>query len=97
MNASTITFAQVLQLYAPFAGLMALAFWMGVLSQRVRHLESFGYIKVSHQVVELSTKMDATQKDVGELKTGMDGVQRQLANIAMGRAGQLVELGGHGQ
>lgn len=30
---------QALQLYAPFVGLMALAFWMVVLSQRVRQLE----------------------------------------------------------
>lgn len=92
MNPSTLTLANVLQLYAPFAGLMALAFWMGVLSQRVRHLESFGFMKVSNQITELKTKQDAMGEDVGEMKRAMEGVQRQLANISMGRVGQVLEL-----
>lgn len=37
-----MTAADALQFYAPFVGLMALAFWMGVLSQRVRQLEKGG-------------------------------------------------------
>lgn len=94
-----MTFGQVLQLYAPFVGLMALSFWMGVLSQRVRHLESFGYMKVSHQVVELITKMEASETKLTSLDQRMEGVQRQLANISMGRVGTVVELpanhGGH--
>lgn len=71
---------------------MALSFWMGVLSQRVRHLESFGYMKVSHQVVELITKMEASEQKLSSLDQRMEGVQRQLANISMARVGQVFEL-----
>lgn len=35
-----MTSAQLLQLYAPLAGLLVLAFWVGGLSQRVRGLET---------------------------------------------------------
>lgn len=88
----TVTFAQVLQLYAPFVGLMALSFWMGVLSQRVRHLESFGYMKVSNQVVEIMTKMKGFDEKLDSLDRRTEGVQRQLANLSMGRQGQIYEL-----
>lgn len=91
--------AHVLQLYAPFAASVALAFWVGVLSQRVKHLESFGYMKVSTQVTELNVKMDSVTSDIGELKRAMEGAQRQLGNISMGRVGQVMELPatGHGR
>lgn len=90
-----MTLAQVLQLYAPFVGLMALAFWMGVLSQRVRQLEKdCDHGTVSNQVTRLEVKMEAAEKKLDSIDGHLQGVARQLGNVAMGRVGQAVEIGG---
>lgn len=82
-------FSPLLQLYAPFVGLAALCFWMGVLSQRVRQLE-----KDSDRgsLIELKVKMAAVEKTVGNIDSALQGINRQLANIAMNRVGQAFEL-----
>lgn len=65
-----MTTADVVQLYAPFAGLMALAFWMGVLSQRVRHLEKGGdgTASLAPDVAEMKSDVRHIRTDVDELK-----------------------------
>lgn len=90
-----MTLAQVLQLYAPFVGLMALAFWMGVLSQRVRQLEKDSDRgAVSTQVTRLEVKMETAEKKLDSIDSHLQGVARQLGNVAMGRVGQAIEIPG---
>ena len=63
-----MTMGQLLQFYMPLAGLIALAFWSGVLTQRVRGLEADvkdARIEIeksggsSERIVRLETKMDS--------------------------------------
>lgn len=90
-----MTFALVLQLYAPFVGLMALAFWMGVLSQRVRQLEKdCDRGSLLERVTRLEVKMDGADKKLDHIDTNMQGINRQLANIAMNKVGEAVALPG---
>ncbi len=69
-----MTAADVVQFYAPFVGLMALAFWMGVLSQRVRQLEKGG--DATAKLVEDVAEM---KSDVRHIGTSVDDLKGQLA------------------
>lgn len=71
---TTVSSVSALQLYAPFVGLMALAFWMGVLSQRVRQLEKDGGGS-AHLVADMSD----VKADIRYLKKSMDDLTGQLA------------------
>ena len=83
------------QFYAPFAGLMALAFWMGVLSQRVRQLEKDSKPEtVSAQLARLDERMGSAERQLGSIDGHLQGVHRQLGNIAMGHVGAVAELPG---
>lgn len=86
-----MTVAEVLQFYAPFAGLLALAFWTGVLSQKVANLterlakvegEADGDISTVDRLARLETKMDIQHGDIEKISRSLEGVQRQLGNIA---------------
>ena len=89
-----MTAAAVLQLYAPFVGLMALAFWMGVLSQRVRQLEKIAADgpDLNEKVTRLTVEMEHANATLVKLASHSENVNRQLGNIAMGRVGQSKEL-----
>jgi hypothetical protein len=85
----------LIQLYAPLAGLLALAFWTGVLSQKVSNLsdrlvkletESDGDMKTVDRLARLETKMDAQHGELEKVSRNLEGVQRQLGNIAGGRS-----------
>ncbi len=88
-----MTFAQVMQLYAPLAGLLVVVFWLGVLSQRVKSLEEDvkdlksdgGKDGSSERIVRLEVKMDGVGEQLASINRNMAGVQRQLANIATGQ------------
>lgn len=90
---------QLLQLYAPLAGLLALAFWVGVLSQKVKGLEDD--VKdlrdqgseggVSERIVRLEVQMEGMQASLEKIERGMEGVQRQLGNL-MQKGGTITQM-----
>jgi hypothetical protein len=84
------TIPQVLQFYAPFAGLLCVVFWLGVLSQRVKNLEaavkklenleeSDGDIR---KLVTLEVQMGNVLERLASVDRSLSGVQRQLGNLA---------------
>lgn len=96
-----MTVAQIFQLYAPLVGLLGLAFWVGVLSQRVKQLEDTAKeLKDAHddqsavfeRLVRLEVNMENAVTQLGSLDRGMQGVQRQLGNL-MHRGGTVQEFG----
>lgn len=81
---------QLVQLYAPLAGLLMVVFWLGVLSQRVKDLQDrvAGLRKEQDDsgddhdlLVELKTKMTLIADRLDGFERGMQGVQRQLGNL----------------
>jgi hypothetical protein len=93
-----MTVPELLQLYAPLAGMLALAFWVGVLSERVKglrfdvqELKNDSTVSGSPAVIRLEEHVSSLKTAVDKLTRGMDGVQRQLGNL-MQRPGTLVEL-----
>lgn len=86
----------VVQFYAPFVGLMALAFWMGVLSQRVRQLEKAAADgpDLNEKVTRLTVEMEHANATLVKLANQSENTNRQLGNLAMGRLGQGIELPG---
>jgi hypothetical protein len=94
-----MTVPELLQLYAPLAGMLALAFWVGVLSERVRglnqavrKLESENTVAEAPAVIRLEEKVGTLMAAVEKLTRGMDGVQRQLGNLMQKPAGQVLEM-----
>lgn len=96
-----MTVTQLFQLYAPLVGLLGLAFWVGVLSQRVKQLEEVAKdLKVAHaegnevfeRLVRLEVNMENAVTQLGSLDRGMQGVQRQLGNL-MVKGGAVQEFG----
>jgi hypothetical protein len=86
-----MTVTELFQLYAPLAGLLALAFWTGMLSQKVADLkedvkslmnESGGKDGTGSRLVALEGAMDGVKKSLESIDRGMSGVQRQLATLA---------------
>ena len=89
-----MTVAEVFQLYVPLAGLVGLAFWVGVLSQRVRGLED----RLSDEkgdaarLVRVETVLTAQAEDLKGLRASIDGLNRSLSNLMTGRGSQVIEL-----
>ncbi len=86
-----MTMSQVLQLYAPFAGLMVVVFWLGVLSNRVATLEreerdrkgrEAAASEERDRVTRIETLMEGVGAKVDRVERQIEGVHRQLANIA---------------
>ena len=95
-----MTLSEALQLYAPLAGLLAVVFWLGVLSNRVVTLEREERDRKEREktiaderdrIVRMETTIDAMKGQMDRVVRELAGVQRQLANLAAGR-GKLVEL-----
>lgn len=85
--------AFLLQLYAPLAGLLVMAFWIGVLSQRVKVAErrqdaTDVLLKAataeSTTVAVLGSNVGKMEKTLEKMEREMAGVQRALSKIAMG-------------
>lgn len=93
---------QLFQFYAPLAGLLAVVFWLGVLSQRVktaeekikRMEEAEGEGGVIERLVRLEVHSENTLKQLEAQTREMAGVQRQLGNLMRGGAGKIIEFGG---
>lgn len=93
-----MTVPQLLQLYAPLAGLLGLAFWVGVLSERVKGLR-FDVQELKNEntaggapaIIRLKVEMEAVKEALGKLTRGMESVNRQLANLMQKPSG-LQEL-----
>lgn len=86
-----MTVTELVQLYAPLAGLLAVVFWLGVLSQKVKALETTvtelqehdGPGGNSERLVRLEVTMEGVQTTLQSLDRGMQGVQRQLGNLML--------------
>lgn len=85
-----MTISQLVQFYAPLAGLLAVVFWLGVLSQRVRNLEErINVLRADHDdghsdhdmLIEMRTKMSLVVDRLDIFDRRMQGVQRQLGNL----------------
>lgn len=96
-----MTLSQVLQFYAPLLGLLALAFWTGGLSARVRMLESSvremadearGENTALQRLTRLETQMESVTETSKEVKRSLDGVNRQLAALVVQRRGATAPL-----
>lgn len=95
-----MSIAQLLQFYAPMAGLLGVVFWLGVLSNRVATLEREERDRKDREklatderdrIVRMETKMDAMEAKIDHLGREMAGMQRQLANIITGRS-RIIEV-----
>lgn len=98
-----VTVTEALQFYAPLLGLLALAFWSGVLSQRVKGLEARCAALESEEskqatlierLVRLEVQMGHVEDGIGTLKRGVETMQRQLGNLMTGGGGKIIELPG---
>lgn len=89
----------MVQLYVPLAGLVSLAFWVGVLSERVRtlradvtKLQSESTVAEAPAVVRMDEKLGSVITAVDKLNRGMEHVQRQLGNLMQRGGSQIIEL-----
>lgn len=84
-----------LQFYAPIVGIIALAYWSGVLAARVKHLEKDVFNDASRQeragdhdrLVIVEATVTNIHDDVVGIKRSIDGMQRQLGNLMTGKSG----------
>lgn len=87
----TLTLAQALQLYAPLAGLLAVVFWLGVLSNRVATLEREARQKRADEKEEASRAGGVGQRltiletkyvgDIATITKALEKVGREIAGI----------------
>lgn len=91
-----MTIAQLLQLYAPLVGLLGLAFWSGVLTNKVSNQkEDLEEVKATvaglktrlelpnvnvERLVRVETKVDALEPRLLAIDRTLQGIQRQVAN-----------------
>lgn len=89
-----MTVEELIQLYAPLAGLVGMAFYMGVLSQRVRSLENSTKTDKtdSERLVRVEVSVENMQEELKQLHRGIEGVQRQLGNLMTTKGRTVVEL-----
>lgn len=104
-----MTVEQLLQFYAPLAGLLAVVFWLGMLTQRVRDLEKTTddrerRVKALEmgdatdrderdRLVRVEAELEHHGKSLESIDRALAGINRQLATIATGRGGTVVDLG----
>lgn len=89
-----MSLGEILQLYAPLAGLLATTFWLGVLSSRVSTLEREERDRKDREPIErgdhdtlvlLSGDMATVKLTLEKMERNYQGIQRTLANIAGGK------------
>lgn len=73
---------------------VAIAFAMGKLSQRVTNVERDTDDRgaLNNMVIELRVKMEHVEGHQVKQNASLEGIQRQLGNIAMGRIGVAGEM-----
>ncbi|HKT55111.1 MAG TPA: hypothetical protein VJP88_11725 [Caulobacteraceae bacterium] len=93
-----MSLSEILQLYAPLAGMLAMAFWVGVLSERIKglradltDLESSTNAGGLPSIIRLEEQVRNMDSELQKLNRGVEGVQRQIGNLMQTRA-QIVEL-----
>jgi hypothetical protein len=91
-----MTVEQLLQFYAPFAGLLGVVFWLGVLSNRVKNLEDDikppAHLVEDHdRLVTLETEVRAMRAEQEKQGRGIEGIQRTLANFVT-RPNSITEI-----
>lgn len=101
-----LTMTDLFQLYAPLAGLLALAFWVGMLSQKVSDQKEdiTGLKEDVHSLKEENAEGGATERlvrlevtlenavtEIAKMGRSMEGVQRQLGNL-MQKPGSVTEF-----
>lgn len=79
-----LSMSALLQLYAPLAGLLAVVFWLGVLSNRVRQLEDKTKSDGSmvSDIAVLKSQVGDVREDIAGIHADINGINRILANIA---------------
>jgi hypothetical protein len=89
-----VSLGQLLQFYAPLAGLLVTTFWLGVLSARVSTLEREERDRKDREPLEqtdhdtlvlLSGDMSAVKETLKAMARNYEGVQRQLATLSSGK------------
>lgn len=80
----------LVQLYAPLAGLLILAFWTGSLSEKVRNLQ--GAVKKleaedsanreTERIIRLEVQSEGVEKTLASIDRSIQGINRQLATLA---------------
>ena len=94
MTNETIPVAMLLQIYAPLAGLLGVAFWLGVLTQRVKISERrqdktderLGALDDDKfEVGRRDEKLTNVENAVADIKRDIHAIQRTLANLASGQ------------
>lgn len=101
-----MTLQEMLQLYAPLAGLLCVVFWLGVLSERVSTLKARvasaeGEIKKIQgddgagigRIIRLEITVENLAVQVQSIVRSMEGVQRQFANMI--QRGPPMEFAAH--
>lgn len=99
---AVLSVSQMLQFYAPLAGLLLVVFWLGVLSQRVKSLENTvrrmeeteGEGGVIERLVRLEVHSETMLDQMKAQTREMAGVQRQLGNLMSG--GKIIGFGSEG-
>jgi hypothetical protein len=98
---ATISVSSLVQLYAPLVGLLVMAFWLGVLSQRVRVSErrqdaTDAALKAATAetttVAVLGSNVGKMEKTLEKMEREMAGVQRALSKIATGEHGPITRF-----
>lgn len=82
--------SQLVQFYAPLVGLLGMAFWTGMLSQRVRTLErdvaearkGASELRETHdRIIRIETLMEGVIDDVAKMARQIESLQRQMGNL----------------
>lgn len=101
-----VTFTQLVQLYAPLAGLLVVTFWLGVLSARVMTLEREERARKQRDrddqsdhdsIVRMEAHIETLTKGQEAMQRELAGVHRALAHMASGKGGAIVQFGGGGE
>lgn len=80
------------------AGISLMAFWMGMLSQRVKNTETLlgGDRNYVERLVRLETKLTTIEEDLKSVKRAVEGFPRQLANLMTNTNNKYMEIHGVG-
>lgn len=82
--------------YAPLAGVVGLAFWVGALSQRVKAAEEAlsGARDDGRHLVRVETLVGELTADVAKIESSIEGIHRSLRDLVTMRPSTLIELPG---
>ena len=92
---------QALQFWTPLVGLLVMAFWLGVLSNRVSTLEREERDRKTRdgaesaereRIVRVETKLDGAITTLASVQREIAGMQRSLGNLSTGRGNRAVQL-----